>query len=351
MNNIIEKDIANIISRLDAHIEKFNNKNILLAGGGGFLGFYFTKFFQEIKRKKDINTKVTFIDNFVSSSKSFISNDTSSGSFEFINEDICSENILNLNHKFDYIIHAAGIASPFYYRQKPLETLEVSITGSKNLLNLSKRDQSKYIFFSSSEIYGDPLPEFVPMKETYRGNVATTGPRSCYDEGKRVGETLCYIYQNYHNVNTNIIRPFNIYGPGMQKNDYRVMSNFANNFLNNKPLKVYGKGSQTRTFCYISDGIEGFLRVILLGKEGEHYNIGNASPEISMIDLAKLFFDTFNKSHDIEIVDYPSSYPEDEPNRRCPDTSKASDHLDFNSQISLEEGIKNYISWCQKEFT
>ena len=350
MSSIIQKDIENIITGLGDHIEKFNNKKILFAGGGGFLGFYFTQFFQEIKRKKNINTKVVFVDNFVSSSKRFLSNDKSSDSFEFINKDICSKNILNLNYKFDYVIHAAGIASPFYYRQKPMETLDVSITGSKNLLELSKINQSKYIFFSSSEIYGDPMQEFVPIKESYRGNVSTTGPRSCYDEGKRVGETLCYIYKNYHNVNTNIIRPFNIYGPGMQKNDYRVMSNFANNFLNNKPLNVYGNGNQTRTFCYISDGIEGFLRVILLGKDGEQYNIGNSEPEISMIDLAKLFFDTFDKEHNIKIVDYPSSYPEDEPNRRCPDTNKSSDHLGFNSQVSLEDGIKNYLSWCQTEF-
>ena len=350
MNIIIKKDISNIIECLGENLKKLNNKTIMFAGGGGFLGNYFSNLFLSLSKTLDIKFKVIFIDNFVSSSEKFINSIEKNNQVEFLNLDICSPGILNIKYKFDYIIHAAGIASPFYYRQKPLETLDVSITGSKNLLELSRINNAKYTFFSSSEIYGDPFEEHVPIKETYRGNVSTTGPRSCYDEGKRVGETLCYIYKNYHNVHTSIIRPFNIFGPGMQKNDYRVMSNFANNFLNNEPLKVYGTGKQTRTFCYISDGIEGFLRVILLGKSGYSYNIGNDKPEITMTDLAKLFFDIYSLEHNINNINYPSTYPEDEPNRRCPDISRALEHLNFMPKISLKEGVKNYIEWCKEEF-
>jgi len=351
MNHIIQKDISSIINALEGEIYNLNEKTILFAGGGGFLGFYFFKFFEKLIIDSKINLKIIFIDNFVSSSQSFKNENNKSQHFEFLKIDICNPEILNLNYKLDYIVHAAGIASPHYYRLKPMETLDVSISGSKNLLELAKKSKAKYTFFSSSEIYGDPLSDFVPIQEIYRGNVSTLGPRACYDEGKRVGETLCYIYQNYFDVHTNIIRPFNIYGPGMHQNDYRVMSNFANNFLKEIPLKVYGHGKQTRTFCYISDGIEGFLRVILLGKNGEAYNIGNHAPEISMTDLAKLFYDIYDKKHNIEIVDYPASYPEDEPNRRCPDTSKAKKEIDFIAKISLEQGIKNYISWCRDIFT
>ena len=351
MNQIIKNDITSIINSLKNEVFELNEKTILFAGGGGFLGFYFLNFFERLVIEKKINLKVIFIDNFVSSSKDFKNENNQSQNFEFLQMDICNPEILNLNYKIDYIVHAAGIASPHYYRLKPMETLDVSINGSKNLLELAKKSKAKYTFFSSSEIYGDPLSDFVPINEKYRGNVSTLGPRACYDEGKRVGETLCYIYQNYYDVHTNIIRPFNIYGPGMYQNDYRVMSNFANNFLIEKPLRVYGHGKQTRTFCYISDGIEGFLRVILLGKRGEAYNIGNPVPEINMIDLAKLFYDIFDKKHNIEIVDYPSSYPEDEPNRRCPDTSKAKTDVDFVAKVSLEQGIKNYISWCKNVFT
>ena len=351
MNQIIKNDITSIINSLKNEVFELNEKTILFAGGGGFLGFYFLNFFERLVIEKKINLKVIFIDNFVSSSKDFKNENNQSQNFEFLQMDICNPEILNLNYKIDYIVHAAGIASPHYYRLKPMETLDVSINGSKNLLELAKKSKAKYTFFSSSEIYGDPLSDFVPINEKYRGNVSTLGPRACYDEGKRVGETLCYIYQNYYDVHTNIIRPFNIYGPGMHQNDYRVMSNFANNFLKEKPLSVYGHGKQTRTFCYISDGIEGFLRVILFGKSGEAYNIGNQTPEINMIDLAKLFYDIFNKKHNIDIVGYPSSYPEDEPNRRCPDTTKAKIDVDFIAKVSLEKGIKNYISWCKNVFT
>ena len=146
----------------------------------------------------------------------------------------------------------------------------------------SKSDNSKFIFFSSSEIYGDPDPKKIPIQESYRGNVSTLGPRACYDESKRLGETLCYIYKQYFGVHTNIIRPFNIYGPGMQEADYRVMPNFASNIKAKKNLKLYGSASQTRTFCYITDAMSGFLKVIMNGVSGEPYNIGNQSPRFRL---------------------------------------------------------------------
>ena len=346
----VDQDINTIISNLDKNINKFNNKTILFAGGGGFLGYYFSEFFIKLIKDYQVNCKIIFADNFVSSSTDYSTKSNNIENIEFLNLDICSPSVLNLKYKFDFIIHAAGIASPFYYRKKPLETLDVSIIGSKNLLELARVNNAKYTFFSSSEIYGDPHPDFVPIPETYRGNVSTMGPRACYDEGKRLGETLCYVYENYHDVHTNIIRPFNIYGPGMKKNDYRVMSNFTNNFLNNQPLKVYGKGDQTRTFCYVSDGIEGFLRVILLGKKGSTYNIGTSKPEIKMIELAELFFDIHKMKKNIEIVEYPNTYPSDEPSRRCPNTSKASIEIKFDSKVNLEEGIKRYVNWCKINF-
>lgn len=350
MNNVINKDIDLILENIDDIFDALNNKNILFAGGGGFLGYYFTNLFYKLANQKKINFKLYLIDNFVSSSNNFAFKKDLNKNIHFLNLDICQSNNLNFDDKFDYIIHAAGIASPYYYRKKPIETLEVSIQGSKNLLELARSHQAKYTFFSSSEIYGDPLSQFIPIQESYRGNVSTMGPRSCYDEGKRLGETLCYIYHNYYNLHTNIIRPFNIYGPGMTKNDYRVMANFANNILNNKPLNVYGRGKQTRTFCYITDGIEGFLRVIFQGKKGEVYNIGNQNPEISMLDLAELFFKVLDKPSNINKVSYPTSYPEDEPQRRCPDISKARDHLNFFAKVKLEDGISNYIEWCKDNF-
>ena len=150
----------------------------------------------------------------------------------FIKKDVSKK--FNFNKKVDIIIHAAGIASPFYYRKKPLETLDVAIDGTRNCLKIARQNKSKFIFFSSSEIYGDPDNSNVPTKETYRGNVSSMGPRACYDESKRLGETLCYIYNNYYNLHTNIIRPFNIYGPGMNQKDYRIFPNFISNIINKK---------------------------------------------------------------------------------------------------------------------
>ena len=180
------------------------------------------------------------------------------------------------------------------------------------MLELAKYHKSRFSFFSSSEIYGDPDSKNVPIQESYKGNVSVNGPRACYDESKRVGETLCYIYHSLEGIKTNVIRPFNVFGPGMQENDYRVLPNFASQIKKGKALKIYGTGNQTRTFCYITDAIEGFLRVITKGIPGESYNIGNVSPEISILDLVKRIKNISDDSINYDVIDYPDSYPSDE---------------------------------------
>ena len=268
MKHTLKKDIEKILSDTADIVKHFSGKKILLTGGNGFLGKYFVEIFKNYNVFLKKPLKLLVIDN--SFKKNELSKDKN---IKFVKADI-SKNI-KINFQPNIIIHAAGIASPFYYRKKPMETLEVAIEGTKNCLKIAKRNNSKFIFFSSSEIYGDPDKNFVPTKETYRGNVSSMGPRACYDESKRLGETLCYIYNNYFNLHTNIIRPFNVYGPGMGQKDYRIFPNFIKNIINNKSLKIYGNGNQTRTYCYITDAMEGFLRVVSLGKSGEAYNIGN----------------------------------------------------------------------------
>jgi UDP-glucuronate decarboxylase len=250
----------------------------------------------------------------------------------------------------DYILHAAGIASPYYYRAYPLETLDVAVTGTRQTLELAKRTGARITFFSSSEIYGDPDPANVPTTESYRGYVSCLGPRACYDESKRLGETLCRIYHTQFGVHTNMIRPFNVFGPGMQELDYRVMPNFASRILGGKPLHVYGTGEQTRTFCYITDAIQGFIRVMLYGVPGEPYNIGNPTPEISMVDLTKEIETVIQKKVDLNLVPYPDSYPADEPNRRCPDITKARHQLKYDPQVPLREGIKRFFAWASENY-
>jgi UDP-glucuronate decarboxylase len=268
---------------------------------------------------------------------------------EFFEHNVTQD--FDFNDPIDYIIHAAGIASPYYYRAYPLETLEVAITGTKKMLELGTRCGARVVFFSSSEIYGDPEPNHVPTSESYRGNVSCQGPRACYDESKRVGETLCYIFHNLNGTHTNVIRPFNVFGPGMQETDYRVLPNFASRIKAGKPLHVYGTGHQTRTFCYITDAIVGFLLVILKGVPGEVYNIGNPNPEISMMELVSRIEKIKKSGVKSHIVDYPDSYPADEPNRRAPDIRKAKIQLGYSPSVTLEEGLRRFFDWTHREYS
>ena len=250
-----------------------------------------------------------------------------------------------------YVLHLAGIASPFYYRKWPLETLEVATTGLKNVLELARNSGARVLFFSSSEIYGDPDPKHVPTPESYNGNVSPLGARACYDESKRLGETLIRIYHTHFGVNGMIVRPFNVYGPGMQKLDYRVLPNFAGRLMAGEPLNVYGHGHQTRTFCYATDAICGFLQVLLNGMPGEPYNIGNPVPEISMLQLAEMMVKTLPDSKvTYRLIEHPDTYPADEPQRRCPDITKASLQVGYLPRVPLEEGMRRFLGWAKTAF-
>jgi UDP-glucuronate decarboxylase len=251
----------------------------------------------------------------------------------------------------DYIIHAAGIASPFHYRRYPLETLGVAIDGTRNLLELARTKRSRFAFFSSSEIYGDPDPAHVPTMESYRGNVASMGPRACYDESKRVGETLCHIYHDSFDVETVCIRPFNVYGPGMREADYRVLPNFASAIKAGRPLRVYGTGRQTRTYCYVTDAMTGFFLAVLKGLPGHPYNIGASSPEVSVHQLVEAIEKALGRELERQVIEHPDSYPADEPQRRCPDLRKAMTHLDYRPERGLEEGLKRFLDWTQHHYT
>ena len=200
-------------------------------------------------------------------------------------------------------------------------------------------------FFSSSEIYGNPDKKNLPTKESYYGNVNSFGPRSCYDEGKRVGETLCYIYNKYYNCDVKIIRPFNVFGPLMDKNDYRIIPNIIKKINSNKKILIHGDGKQTRTFCYITDAITGFLKVILKKNKKLIYNIGNPKNEISMNKLVKSFDKILNKKNKFSLISYPDHYPADEPRRRCPNINLAIKNLNYYPKVSVEEGIKRVLQF------
>ncbi|MDO8607486.1 MAG: NAD-dependent epimerase/dehydratase family protein [Phaeospirillum sp.] len=346
---LLQSDITEICERLGDAAHDFAGKTVLLTGGRGFLGRYFMEIFAHLNANI-LKKPVTLVaaDNLISAGKEG-ARVTDYPHTTFLQHDVIQP--MKWKGKLDYVIHAAGIASPFYYRAYPLETLEVAITGTRNMLKLATEHNARLTFFSSSEIYGDPDAKHVPTPESYRGHVSCQGPRACYDESKRVGETLCYIFHGEHGTATNTIRPFNVFGPGMQETDYRVLPNFANRIKAGLPLNVYGSGNQTRTFCYITDAMVGFLLVILKGVPGEAYNIGNPKPEISMVELVQRIEAVTGKPVAHNIIEYPDSYPADEPNRRCPDIKKARLQLKFEPHVDLNEGLKRFLTWADGVYT
>ncbi|MBF0129382.1 MAG: NAD-dependent epimerase/dehydratase family protein [Alphaproteobacteria bacterium] len=346
---LLDADIAEICDRLGEAAHDLAGKTVLLSGARGFLGRYFMEVFAHLNARV-LKKPVTLVaaDNLITAGKEG-AQIAEAPHVRFLHHDVIQP--LKWKGRLDYVVHAAGIASPFYYRAYPLETLEVAITGTRRLLELATQHKARFTFFSSSEIYGDPDPRHVPTPESYRGHVSCQGPRACYDESKRVGETLCYIFHGEFGTATNAIRPFNVFGPGMQEADYRVLPNFANRIKGGHPLNIYGSGRQTRTFCYITDAMVGFLLVILRGVPGEAYNIGNPKPEISMLDLVGRISGVLGREVSHNIIEYPDSYPADEPNRRCPDIRKARLQLKFEPTVDLDDGLRRFFAWTDRVYT
>lgn len=347
---IVRQDIATIAKNLGADAAKLEGKTILISGGGGFLGKYLIGVLchlNDTQFKKPC--RIISIDNYITGKHH--------PHFHYRDRPDVLEVWADVTHPLPvredihFIVHAAGLASPVYYKKFPLETIESAISGVKNLLELGRKnkDLEGLLFFSSSEIYGDPDPKAVPTPETYHGYVSSVGPRACYDESKRLGETITTIYQERFGLPATIVRPFNVFGPGMSHDDRRVLPMFAYKVLNNEIIPVHGDGHQTRTFCYITDAMTGFMKVLLRGTPGHAYNIGNDENEISMKDLAALFTDVEGSRGSYELIPYPEHYPAGEPQRRCPDITKAKADLDFMPQVSLAEGLGRFIEWCRHD--
>lgn len=340
---IIEEDIKTIAESIKPIAGKLAGSTLLITGGAGFLGKYFVWTLDYLN--KNILEKpctVILVDNFITGTKELLPNNEH---IKIIHHNVIQP--LDLDEPIDYILHAASIASPVFYKMFKLETLDVGTLGTKNMLELAVRKKVKgFMFFSSSEIYGDPDPKFIPTPETYLGNCSCTGPRACYDEAKRFGETLCINYHEIYQTPIRIVRPFNIYGPGMRLDDYRVIPNFTANILKGKPLPVYGKGDSTRTFCYITDAMEGFFKILLSEHACEIFNIGNDQGEISMLELAKKVTGMFdNKVNINHIVGPNDAYSKADPQRRCPDLTKIKTKLGYQSKIDIETGLKRFMTW------
>lgn len=351
LSNVIKEDIKDICSDLEVQLKKLEGSILLISGGGGFLGGYFLDLinFCNVNLFKQ-PCHVICIDNFISAAPQRIKHLENNKYFEIVSQDIVQP--LKISRKVDYIIHAASIASPTFYRKYPIETIETNVMGLKNLLDFGKmQDVKGFLFFSTSEIYGNPASEYIPTPEHYNGNVSCTGPRACYDESKRLGETLCVNYFQQYRMPVKVVRPFNVYGPGLKIDDKRVIPDFFNDALNHKKISLLSNGTPTRSFCYISDAIKGFMLALLSDHNGEAFNIGNDEVEISMLDLAK----QIGKSVGGVEIEYRQSddnnYLTDNPQRRCPDLTKAKNLLGYYPRVNLEDGLGRLKDWYEEVYT
>ena len=357
MKKIVKQDLEHIFNGLSSkERERFAESTILLTGGAGFLGFYFVNFFTQYREELGIK-KVICLDNFQIGEPQWLKELSSEGHVELQKFNVITDDIATVPcaAEADYIYHMASIASPIFYRKYPIETIDANIWGLRRLLDFYREKPIHGLaFFSSSEVYGNPTPENIPTPETYRGNVDCQGPRACYDEAKRFGETICYLFHQKYNMPISIIRPFNNYGPGMRLNDARVPADFANSVRQNKDIVMFSDGSPTRTFCYISDAITGYLKVLLhANKSFDSFNIGIDKPEISIHQLAEIYVEAGRELMGYTgrirfAVSEDKEYLQNNPNRRCPVIDKARRMLEYDPKIDVEQGVRYFLEYIRE---
>ena len=299
---------------------------ILVTGGAGFIGSHL------IDRLMAAKHDVICLDNFYTGHKRNIVHWMDNPYFEMIRHDITEP----IRLEVDQIYHLACPASPVHYQYNPVKTVKTNVVGTLNMLGLAKRVKARFFLASTSEVYGDP--EVHPQPEEYRGSVNPIGIRSCYDEGKRMAETLAFDYHRQNDVDIRVVRIFNTYGPRMLENDGRVVSNFIVQALSGQPLTVYGDGQQTRSFCYVSDLVEGFIRLMNSDQTGP-INIGNPG-EYTILELAETIQRMVNPNVSVQY----KPLPEDDPKRRRPDITKAKQLLGWEPSVALEAGLEKTIA-------
>ena len=303
----------------------------MITGGAGFIGSHLV---DNLMKKGE---RVICLDNFISGAEKNISKWLRNPNFELINHDIVNP----IDIEVDRIWHLACPASPIQYQIDPIKTTRTNFLGTYNMLELARLNKGKILLASTSEVYGDPQEH--PQKETYKGSVNSIGPRSCYVEGKRIAESLCLDYFRIHSTQVRIARIFNAYGPRMNSNDGRVISNFICQALNNKPLTIYGSGSQTRSFCFVSEIVDGL--VLLMNSEyNKPVNLGNDSEEVSILELAKLITKKVNPYLQL----HKCSLPNEDPMKRRPVIDLAKQILNWQPSINIDDGLNKTINYFKQ---
>ncbi|MET4448959.1 UDP-glucuronate decarboxylase [Bradyrhizobium sp. GM2.2] len=358
MNPILEEDLHYILSKLSpSNKNSFRDGTILITGCAGFLGFSFMQFFSEHASSLEIR-KIIGLDTFLLTKPTWISELATrhAGLVDIYQFDVSKDDISSIDGSAQatHVIHGASIASPIFYRRFPIVTLDANIWGLRRLLDFYTSKKCRgFLFFSSSEIYGDPDAANIPTAEEYRGNVSCIGPRACYDESKRFGETMCSLFSKEYGIPITVARPFNNYGPGMRIDDRRVPADFAKCVIENKDIEILSSGSPTRTFCYVADALAGYLKCLTYG-EFDYFNIGIERPEISVRELASLYQEAGSRfrgyTGKVVLGQSPDKeYLTHNPNRRCPIIEKARTKLGYNPEINVKTGVDRFVQFLLHE--
>jgi UDP-glucuronate decarboxylase len=354
---VVAEDLEYIVSSLEQEFEAMADARVVLTGGAGFLGYYLTQAVARWNERAGGGSQIqlSIYDNFLRGIPDWLADLAKRPGTELVEHDVTTPLPAGAG-AFDYVVHAASVASPTYYRRHPIETMDANVNGLRILLDhaTSKQEAGRpvrgFLFLSSSEIYGDPSPDAIPTPETYHGYVSCTGPRACYDESKRYGETLSVTFARLHELPVVVARPFNNYGPGLRVGDRRVVPDFAQDILAGRDIVMLSDGSATRTFCYVADAVVGYYKALVRGRPGEAYNIGVEEPEISVGELAGRMIDVARElfGYSGQVVQQRSAdadYLTDNPNRRRPDIRKARQELQYDPVVSLDDGLRRSLIW------
>ena len=346
---VVARDLDEIFERAAPAFERLAGATVLVSGGEGFLPSYLVDALLHANdRGVTPGRRVVCVDNRATADPARLRHRAGRDDFALVEHDVTVS--LELDEPIDYVVHGASIASPTWYRQRPLETIDVNVTGTRRLLDLAREKGAKgVLYLSSSEIYGDPPADKIPTSEDYWGHVSSTGPRACYDESKRLAETLCMTYHRLYDLPVTIVRPFNVYGPRLRLDDGRVVPDFVRDALERRQIEILSDGRVTRSFCYVSDAAAAMLLLLVSGAGGEAFNVGN-DEEVTIAELAGVVDDVSGNRLGVRYeTSSDAAYLTDNPSRRSPDLRKLTAAIDWRPSVDLRDGIARTLAYYRAE--